>query len=78
MIRALSHITFIVRDFDRMSHFLTTLFDAKEIYSSDGKEFSISKEKFFQIGGLWIAAMKGEPAPQGKDMNCTRAIWTNG
>lgn len=61
MIKALSHITFIVSDLDRMSNFLTAIFDAKEIYSSGEKEFSISKEKFFQIGGLWIAIMEGDP-----------------
>lgn len=61
MIEALSHITFIVRDLRRMSEFLTKIFDAQEVYSSDGQEFSISKEKFFIINGLWIAIMEGEP-----------------
>ena len=61
MIQTLSHITFIVRDLQRMSEFLIRIFDAEEVYSSDGKEFSISREKFFQIGGVWIAIMEGEP-----------------
>ena len=37
------------------------MFDAEEIYSSDGTNFSISDEKFFLIGGIWIALMKGPP-----------------
>lgn len=61
MIESISHITFIVSDLERMSNFLIRIFDAKEIYSSDGKEFSISKEKFFEIGRLWIAIMEGNP-----------------
>jgi catechol 2,3-dioxygenase-like lactoylglutathione lyase family enzyme len=61
MIEGLSHITFIVRDLKRMAHFLTTIFDAKEIYSSGDKTFSISQEKFFLINGIWVAIMEGEP-----------------
>ena len=61
MIEGLSHITFIVRDLERMSHFLMYIFDAKEIYSSGERSFSLSKEKFFLINGLWIAIMEGEP-----------------
>ncbi len=60
MIGSISHISFIVCDLERMSNFLIKIFDAKEIYSSDGREFSVAKEKFFQIGGLWIAIMEGE------------------
>jgi catechol 2,3-dioxygenase-like lactoylglutathione lyase family enzyme len=44
-----------------MSHFLSTIFDAEEVYDSAGKNFSISDEKFFIIGGTWIAIMEGEP-----------------
>lgn len=61
MIEGLSHITFIVRDLKKMTHFLTTIFDAKEIYSSGDKTFSISQEKFFLINDIWIAIMEGEP-----------------
>ena len=57
----LSHITFIVSDLQRMSDFLMRIFDAEEIYSSGEIEHSIAKEKFFQIGGLWIAIMEGKP-----------------
>ena len=61
MIEGLSHITFIVRDLDRMAGFLTTIFNAQEIYSSGDKTFSIAREKFFLINGIWIAIMEGDP-----------------
>lgn len=60
MIQGISHITFIVRDLERMTKFLTYIFDAEEVYSSNEQIFSISQEKFFLINGLWIAVMKGE------------------
>ena len=61
MIKSVSHITFIVKDVEKMAHFLSTIFDAEEVYNSAGKNFSISYEKFFIIGGAWIAVMEGEP-----------------
>ncbi len=61
MIEGLSHITFIVRDLARMTSFLKVIFDAEEVYSSENKTFSISKEKFFLINSIWIAVMEGEP-----------------
>lgn len=61
MIESVSHITFIVKDVERMAHFLRTIFDAEEVYDSAQKNFSISYEKFFIIGGTWIVAMEGEP-----------------
>lgn len=64
MIEGLSHMTFIVRDLDRMSAILTGIFDAREVYASDAEQFSLSREKFFLIGDLWIAIMEGEPLPQ--------------
>lgn len=61
MIQGISHITFIVRDLEKMTTFLTTIFDAQEVYTSGDELFSIAKEKFFLINGLWIAIMEGEP-----------------
>jgi len=61
MIKLLSHITFIVKNIEKMAHFLSTIFDAKEIYDSAGKNFSVSYEKFFIIGNIWIAVMEGAP-----------------
>ena len=63
MIDGISHVTFVVRDLDRMAELLTTVFDASEVYSSGDATFSISREKFFLIGGVWIAIMEGEPRP---------------
>lgn len=64
MIEGLSHITLIVSNLEWMSHFLTTIFEAREVYSSGDKTFSIAKEKFFLINGLWIAIMEGESPPE--------------
>lgn len=61
MIEGLSHITFIVSDLERMSYFMENIFDAREVYSSGERKFSISKEKFFLINGLWFAIMEGDP-----------------
>jgi fosfomycin resistance protein FosX len=61
MIESVSHITFIVKDVEKMAHFLSTIFDAEEVYDSAGKNFSISYEKFFIVGRTWIAIMEGEP-----------------
>ncbi|MBC2378986.1 FosX/FosE/FosI family fosfomycin resistance thiol transferase [Listeria welshimeri] len=60
MISGLSHITLIVRDLNKTTTFLQEIFDAEEIYSSGDKTFSLSKEKFFLIAGLWICIMEGE------------------
>ncbi len=38
---------------------MTSLFDAKEIYYSNGRKFSIADEKFFLIGKLWFCLMHG-------------------
>lgn len=64
MIEGLSHITFIVADLERTAKFLETVFEAEEVYSSGENTFSISREKFFLIGGVWIAIMEGEPLPE--------------
>lgn len=64
MIEGLSHVTFIVRDLDRMSLFLSKIFDAKETYASGDATFSLSREKFFIIGGVWVAIMEGAALPE--------------
>lgn len=60
MIEGLSHITFIVKNLERSAEFFKTVLLAEEIYSSDEKEYSISKERFFLVGGVWIAIMEGD------------------
>ena len=61
MVEGLSHITLIVSDLDRMEEMLTTVLDAKKIYDSGDRTFSLSKERFFDIGGIWVATMEGPP-----------------
>ncbi len=60
----ISHITFIVRDLDRMAMFLCQGLGAREVYDSAGRNHSLSREKFFLLGGIWIAAMEGDPPAQ--------------
>ncbi|WP_432803982.1 FosX/FosE/FosI family fosfomycin resistance hydrolase [Chitinibacter mangrovi] len=57
----ISHLTFIVKDLERMARFLCEGLGATEVYDSGAQTFSIAPEKFFLLGELWIAAMKGEP-----------------
>ena len=59
--QGLSHITFIVRDLERKTTFLCEGLGATEVYDSSPKNFSISREKFFLLSGVWIAAMQGDP-----------------
>jgi fosfomycin resistance protein FosX len=61
MIRGISHITLIVRDLSRMADILVEGLGGEEIYDSGARQFSVSREKFFIVGGVWIAAMEGEP-----------------
>ncbi|MFD2617556.1 FosX/FosE/FosI family fosfomycin resistance hydrolase [Terrilactibacillus laevilacticus] len=61
MIEGISHITFIVKDLEKSTRFFKYVFDAKCIYSSGNITHSLSREKFFLIGGVWIAIMEGEP-----------------
>jgi catechol 2,3-dioxygenase-like lactoylglutathione lyase family enzyme len=60
-IESISHITFVVRDLARMARFLCEGLGATEVYDSAAKPFSMSPEKFFVLGGTWIAAMEGMP-----------------
>lgn len=59
MIQGISHLTFIVKDLDRMSRLLVELLDGTEVYSSGERTFSLSRERFFIVGGQWIAIMEG-------------------
>jgi catechol 2,3-dioxygenase-like lactoylglutathione lyase family enzyme len=63
VIAGLSHLTFVVRDLERMTRILTGIFGAREVYASGEQTFSVAREKFFQVGDLWIAVMEGEPLP---------------
>lgn len=57
----ISHLTFVVRDLTRMATFLCDGLGAREVYDSGDRPHSLSAEKFFLLGGVWIAAMRGEP-----------------
>jgi catechol 2,3-dioxygenase-like lactoylglutathione lyase family enzyme len=57
----ISHITFVVRDLERMAVLLCEGLGAREIYDSIGQNYSLSREKYFVLGGVWLAAMEGEP-----------------
>ena len=61
MINGLSHITFIVRYLNTMEDVLTTVLDGRKIYDSGTQIFSYSKGRFFDVGGIWIAIMEGNP-----------------
>ena len=61
MIEGISHITFVVQDLDRMEEILTTVLGAKIVYNSGDDTFSISREKFFLVGNVWVVAMEGKP-----------------
>jgi fosfomycin resistance protein FosX len=57
----ISHLTFIVRDLERMATFLCEGLGAREVYDSTQRNYSLSREKFFLLGGVWLAAMEGAP-----------------
>ncbi len=60
-ISGVSHITFVVRDVDRAARLWVEGLGAQEVYHSQSESFSISRENFFVLGGVWIAIMQGEP-----------------
>nr|WP_269434810.1 FosX/FosE/FosI family fosfomycin resistance hydrolase [Cochlodiniinecator piscidefendens] len=57
-------MTFIVEDLDAMEQILTTVLSARKIYDSGENSFSLSKERFFDIAGLWVAIMEGPSLPE--------------
>ena len=64
LIQGVSHITFIVKDLERTTTFFRDGLGAVEVYDSAGKNFSQSREKFFTLGGTWLAIMEGESLTQ--------------
>lgn len=66
MINGISHITLIVRDLRRTAAMLISVLDARLLYDSGDAMFSIAPEMFFDIGGVWLCIMQGDPpAAQG-------------
>lgn len=62
-VQGISHVTFVVSDLERMATLLCEGLGAEEVYDSNGRNFSLSREKFFLLGGVWIAAMEGDALP---------------
>ncbi len=62
MIQGLSHLTFVVRDLDRFERLVLDVLGGARVYDSGNATFSLSRERFFVAGGLWLAAMEGEPS----------------
>ena len=60
-VQGISHLTFVVRDLDRMARLLCEGLGAEEVYDGASKNFSLSQERFFVLGGVWLAAMVGQP-----------------
>lgn len=61
MVEGISHITFVVTDLEKSARIFVEVLGGMEVYASGEDTFSISKEKFFVVNGIWIAAMEGEP-----------------
>jgi catechol 2,3-dioxygenase-like lactoylglutathione lyase family enzyme len=59
--QGISHLTFICRDLERMARVLVQGLGAREVYDSHAEQFSLSREKFFLLGNVWLAVMEGEP-----------------
>ncbi|MDL2224857.1 FosX/FosE/FosI family fosfomycin resistance hydrolase [Eubacteriales bacterium OttesenSCG-928-M02] len=60
MIQGISHITLLVTDVKKTAAMLQQVLDAQMVYDSERKAFSLSREIFLTIGGVWIAIMEGE------------------
>lgn len=58
MIECVSHITFIVKNLNKTTELFKEIFNAEEIYYSGEEKHSLFKERFFIIGGQWIAVME--------------------
>ena len=57
----ISHLTFICRNLEQMARMLVEGLGAREVYDSHAEQFSLSCEKFFLLGGVWLAVMEGVP-----------------
>lgn len=60
MIKGVSHITFVVRNLNRTAALFKEILDAEEVYDSGSERHSLYPEKFFLIGGQWIAVMQAD------------------
>ncbi len=60
MISGISHITFVVKDLNRTDKVFREILDAKEVYDSGEEHHSLYRERFYVVGGQWIAVMETE------------------
>jgi catechol 2,3-dioxygenase-like lactoylglutathione lyase family enzyme len=60
-VRGISHVTFVVADLERTARLFRDGLGSREVYDSAGREHSLSREKFFVLGDLWLVAMQGAP-----------------
>ncbi|MET3134564.1 catechol 2,3-dioxygenase-like lactoylglutathione lyase family enzyme [Oxalobacteraceae bacterium GrIS 1.11] len=58
--KLLDHSTFIVRDLARATQFFCEGLGGRQVYDSGPATFSLSRERFFLVGGVWLAAMEGD------------------
>jgi len=56
---SLSHITFVSADLDRMEEVLIKVLKARKTYDSGAGGYSLAPERFYDIGGVWVAVMQG-------------------
>jgi catechol 2,3-dioxygenase-like lactoylglutathione lyase family enzyme len=63
MVDGISHITLVVKDLERTKRLIVEVLGGEEVYSSGEDTFSIAREKFFTVNGIWIAAMEGASMP---------------
>lgn len=63
-IQGLSHLTLIVHDLEKTTLLFEKIFSAEMLYDSGDHSFSLSRERFFRIGDLWIVAMQGKALPE--------------
>lgn len=63
MIPSLSHITLMCQDLDRAEVRLVGVPGGRKTYDSGTGSFSLSPERSFNLGGIWIAPMQGAPRP---------------
>lgn len=63
MSTSLSHITFITADLDQMQQIMEQVLLARMIYDSGADQFSLSEERFYMVGDVWVANMLGDALP---------------
>ncbi len=52
-----------MRDIERTAELFQAL-GARQLYDSGQRTHSLSRERFFVLGGVWFALMEGEPLPE--------------